>query len=151
MDKWGMPFPQASCCHGCSTRWPNVYVLEQNILVLVLLLLMLLDTGHLVSHRYLPLWVLVYCTLYGSGGLHNGCKPSVDAVLGLAEVMVPSARERHASSLMPTWGCFIILPLVVVKVPTMPLFTWSMLPVRWLQIVCSCWNKREGLAFSNPV
>jgi hypothetical protein len=39
--------------------WPDVEVLEQNVLVLVLLLALLLDVGNYVSHVCLPLWVLV--------------------------------------------------------------------------------------------
>ena len=40
--------------------------------------------------------------MYGSICLFNGCESVVEAVVGLLRVMTPSARERHASSLMPT-------------------------------------------------
>jgi hypothetical protein len=50
-----MPFPQVGCCRGGSMRWPNVEVLEQSVPVLVLMLLLLLEIGHLMSHRRLPL------------------------------------------------------------------------------------------------
>ena len=51
----GGDLPQAGCCHGGSMRWLNVEVLEQNTIVLVLMLLLLLETGHLMSHHRLPL------------------------------------------------------------------------------------------------
>ena len=51
--------PQAGCCHGCSTRWPNVEVLEQSLPILILLLQFLLEAIHLLSHAYLPLCMIV--------------------------------------------------------------------------------------------
>jgi hypothetical protein len=47
--------PQACCCRGCSTRWPNVKVLEHSLPILILLLLLLLEAGHLMSHAYLKM------------------------------------------------------------------------------------------------
>jgi hypothetical protein len=44
--------PQAGCCHGSSTRWPDVEVLEQSPPILILLLLLLLETSHLMSHAH---------------------------------------------------------------------------------------------------
>ena len=51
--------PQAGCCCGCSTRWPDVEVLEQSLPILILLLLLLLEASHLLSHAYLPLCMIV--------------------------------------------------------------------------------------------
>ena len=51
----------------------------------------------------LPTIVHDYVTyLHGSICLFNGCESVVEVVVGLLRVMIPSARERHASSLMPT-------------------------------------------------
>ena len=77
-------------------------VLEQSLPILILLLLLLLEASHLVSHAYLPLCMIMYRTLYDSICLFNGCESVVEAVVGLMRVMIPSAKERHASFLMPT-------------------------------------------------
>jgi hypothetical protein len=37
------------------------------------------------------------------------CESVVEAVANLLRVMIPSTREWHSSSLMPTWGYFIIV------------------------------------------
>jgi hypothetical protein len=66
-----------------------------------LLLLLLLEAGHLVSHVAI---------------VARGWPSRVPCL--------PSVREKHASSVMHTWGCFIILPLIVVQVH------WSSTSVR---------------------
>ena len=96
-------------------------VLEQSPPIWILLLLLLLYAGHLLSHAYLPLCMIVYRTLYGSICLFNGCKSVVEAVVGLLRVMIPSAREIHATSLgsllkmriLEGAPPIVVLPLVV--------------------------------------
>jgi hypothetical protein len=65
-------------------------MLEQSLPILVLLLLLLLETGHLVSYAYLPLYMIMQRTLYGRICLFDGCEFVVEAVVGLLRVMIPS-------------------------------------------------------------
>jgi hypothetical protein len=60
-------------------------------------------------------------TLFGSICLFNGCESVVKVVVGLLRVMIPSARERHASSLssllkmriLVVTPSLVVLPMVV--------------------------------------
>jgi hypothetical protein len=59
--------------------------------------------------------------LYGSIYLFNGCESVVEAVVGLLRVMIPLARERHASSLdsLLKMRILVVAPPLVVVLPMM--------------------------------
>ena len=95
-----VPLPQASYWRGNLVRWPDVEVLEQSLHVSVLLvLLLLLEIGHLFSHGCLPLCVIMQSTLHGSCSFFNGFEPIVDAMKGHLFIVVPTARVGYLSSL----------------------------------------------------
>jgi hypothetical protein len=61
--------------------------------------------------------------LYGSISLSNGCEYVVKAMVGLLKVMIPSARERHVSSLILILKVMILVvapPLVVLLMVVPP-------------------------------
>ena len=70
--------------------------------ILVLLLLVLLDTGDAFSHFCFPLGVLVKHVLDVLLRLFDSRQPVVEAGMLHLQVMVAIGREGHTSSLMAT-------------------------------------------------